>query len=148
MLNQVEEGRNEEPEQLRSLSKSKIYELLNRNYFLPDKDSRCITRSYLVAVFNNTVYRVEREALLNFEVGLRFEEKVKSSFFHIGILRQRADTLLHQLGFLPFGFPNNTNADESWFVRVLRMIDPYNVLGAFKTRVNQSILPRTPSGQM
>lgn len=148
MLNRVEELRNEEPEQLRELSKSKIFELLGRTYFLPDKDSRCITRAYLVAVHTGAVYRVERTQLLNFEVDLTFQEKVKSSFFHMGILRQRADILLQQLGLLPFGFPNNTNADEGWFVRVLRMIDPYNILGAFKTRINDARLPRIPAGQL
>lgn len=148
MLNRIEDIRDDEPEEFRGLSKAKIYEIISRTYFIPDKECRCVTRQYLAAIHLGQVYRIERADLLNFEVQLSFEEKQKASFFHLGILRQKADLLLQQLGQLPFGFPSNTMADEAWFIRVLRLIDQYNITGAFKYKIRNARLPRTPSGRM
>jgi hypothetical protein len=148
MLNTIEEEANNEPVEFRGQSKAKIYQILAVTYFLPDKESRCVTRQYLAAVHRGEVYRLERVELLNFEVQLSFEEKRKASFFHLGLLRQKADVLLGQLGMLPFGFPPNTMADEVWFGRVLRLIDPYNVCGGYRQKVRGAVPPRTISGRM
>lgn len=149
MLNPIEDrARENEPPELRHLSKSKIHEDLSRQFFLPDKDSRCSTRQYLVNIHVNLVYRVTREELLNFEVGLTLEDRQKSSFFHIGILVRRADRLLTQLGLLPFGFPVGTQAEEDWCARVLRHLDQTNILGGFKRAIRHAQVPRVRAGRI
>jgi hypothetical protein len=149
MLNPIDRAeRLNEPAELRSLSKSKIYELISREYLIPHKEARCSTRQYLISVHLGNVYRVAREQILNFEVGLSLEEKVKASFFHMGILRNKVDLLLTQMQLQTFGFPDGTQADEDWFTRVIRFIDQHNLLGAFKIRIRNSQIPRCPAGRM
>lgn len=149
MLNTIEEVRGDEPQEFKGLSKSKIYQNLSRQYVLPDKDARCVTRAYLATVLRGTVFRMDRTELLNFEVGLTFEERVKASFFHLGILKQRTELLLAQLGQPGFGFAQGTNADEDWMVRIIRLLDPYNILGAFRSKIHTArVPPRISAGRM
>lgn len=138
----------EEPIEFRSATKSKIHEDVSRQYFLPDIDSRCCSRLYLIQVSRGDVFRVRRQDLLTFEVGLLAEMTTKSSFFNVSLLKERASIYLTQLGYPPFGFPVNTNPDEPWFTRVLRYIDPCNILGAFKVRIPGAPFPRCLAGRV
>lgn len=137
-----------EPGQFQGVSKSKIHEEVSKTYLLPDVDARCCTRSYLLQVFHGEVFRIRRQEILAFEVTLTSEQTQKSSFFNMNLLKERASAFLLQLGYAGFGFPNNTNPDESWFTRVLRYIDAYNVLGAFRLRVAGAPVPRCLAGRV
>jgi len=136
MWNNQENLANEgEPEALRGLSKAKLYELVSRDYYLPNKECRCVSRGYLVSVHEGTVWRIRHTDLLQFELDLSIEEKIKSSFFNIGVLKDKANALLRLLNQREFGFPPILNPEETWFCRVLRKIDVWNVLRGFKCRV-------------
>ena len=102
----------------------------------------------MIQVHLGAVFRIAREDLLNFEARLRVEEKMKASFFNMGILRQRADVLLEQSGQARFNFPDLTMPDESWFIRALRFIDPYNILQALRIMIHDSLLPRSDAGRV
>lgn len=130
-----------EPAALRGLSKSKLYELVSREFFIPSKECRCVTRSYLVAVHEDLVWRVRHQQILQFEIPLSVDEKLKSPFFNIGVLKAKGNALLRLTGQHELGLPeNDLNPSDPWFTRVIRYIDPWNILKAFKTRV-QGIPP-------
>lgn len=131
----------EEPAAIRNLSKSKLYDLMARDFFIPSRECRCVSRVYLVQVFQGTVFRVQHFELLNFELNLSIDEKVKSMHFNIGALKEKADALLVLLDRLPFGFPRSLNPEENWFSRILRMVDPWNILAGFRMRVRNAPMP-------
>ena len=122
-----DEHRNNEPEALKGLSKTKLYELVARDFFIPSKDCRCVSRAYLVSVHEGAVWRIRHQDLLQFELGLTVEEKIKSPFFNLGVLKAKANVLLQMLGQREFGFPSHLNPEDSWFSRVLRK----SMLGMF-----------------
>jgi len=72
---------------------------------------------------------------------LTVEEKIKSPFFHIGVLKMKADALLRLTGQRQFGFNQSLSPEDKWFTRVLRKIDPFNILKAFKIRVHNLAPP-------
>ena len=81
MINGVLQNPNlDEPVELRELSKSKIYSQLASQWFLPQKESRGVTRAYLVQVHRGDVFRVQRQVILDYECRLTAAEIKKSSF--------------------------------------------------------------------
>lgn len=145
---QQEVDQSDEPVQFRGQTKSKIHEEISKVYLLPDMDARCSTRAYLISVFRGTAFRVRRQEILSFEVNLSPDHLLKSSFFNLTVLKERASVYLAQLQYPVFGFPLNTNPDEVWFSRVLRYIDPFNVLGAFRLRIPGAPIPKCIAGRM
>ena len=67
-----------EPEEVRNLSKKKLYKLISIRNVLPDEDARCMTRAYMIQIFRSQVYLVSREELLLFEARLQPDELLKS----------------------------------------------------------------------
>ena len=51
MLNQYDRGADNEPAEIRQLTKSQLYKLLAAEWILPNKDSRGVTREYLAGVY-------------------------------------------------------------------------------------------------
>lgn len=126
----------QEPAQIREWSKSKLYSELSETYLLPSKESRGVTRSYLVRVFTNQVYRVERVAILQFETHLTVHELKKAVFFNVNLLVDRLERLMAQLNLPALGFGDGTAPEEDWFRRILRYVDPTNILQGFKLPVH------------
>lgn len=142
MINPVEvEGNLDEPLAIRGVSKTKLYRDLSDTFYLPKKDSRGITRSYLVRVYSNQVYRLERHLLLQFEAGLSVQESKKSAFYSVNLLAHRLERLLHQLHEQPLGFGDGVTPEEEWFTRVLRYVDRTNILGGFRVPVRDNPVP-------
>ena len=137
----VHQTANDEPIELRELSKAKIYTQLAANWFLPQKESRGVTRAYLVQVYRDQVFRVQRQVILEYESRLVPAESKKSSFYSVALLYDRMETYLHEMGQKPLGFSLTTLPEEDWFSRVLRYVDPYNVLEGFQARVNGAPVP-------
>ena len=130
------------------LTKSKIYEIVSRDFVLPAKESRSISREYLIKVHQASIFRIRREQLLNFEATLSVEEQKKAPFFNVGYLLSRLNVLLQQQGMAPLGFTNNSQPDEPWFTRILRYLDRYNVLNGFKVKIRGSEPPLCLAGRM
>lgn len=144
----IQKNREDEPDQIRNMSKTQLYKFLSLELCLPDQESRCCTRSYLVKVFNREVYTVSRHELLIFEAQLRPDETIKSPFFNIGVLKSRLDRLLRAHGKLRLGYPSGTNADDHFFTRILRYEDPSNMLQGFRRSVRGHQLPMILPGRM
>lgn len=141
MYNPVEVGDPDEPVEIRNLSKSKLYSLLEDELLLPSKESRGVTRAYLVQVYRRTVFTVNRRDIMHFEARLSLAEKRKNAFYCVSLLTEKLDILLPMLGLLPLGFPQNVSPEEDWFSRVLRYVDPFNLLEAFQRRVEGAAPP-------
>lgn len=136
------------PLPFQGMTKKKIYDILSREYVLPSVQSRCITKKYMFAIYNKEFFSVTREELLRFESSLSLEETKKSSFFNVSLLTWRLDKYLHLEEKKPLGFSEDTQADEAWFSRILRYLDPYNVLGGFTCRVKGSLAPKHSAGRL
>ena len=95
---------NDKPAEFSGVSKADIYDELNGQFFLLDIDCRATIRSYLIKIGRGEGFRIACQDILAFEVNLTPEEKVKSSFYNLTVLRERASKLLEQLGQNPFGF--------------------------------------------
>ena len=131
----------DEPVELRELSKSKIYAQLASQWFLPQKDSRGVTRAYLVQVHRGDVFRVQRQVILEYESRLTAAENRKSTFYSVALLYDRLEAYLAEMQQRPLGFSLTNLPEEDWFSRILRYVDPYNVLEGFTIRVNGSPSP-------
>lgn len=132
-------GDQNEPAEIREHTKGKLYKLLTETYTLPSKDSRAINRAYLVRVYLNTVFRIERVQLLEYEAHLHLDEQARNSYQNLLVLFQKADVLLVQRNLTVLGFRDGSLPDEEWAFRVLRFIDPSNILSAFKRGVRGAI---------
>lgn len=133
---------NDEPLEIRELSKGKIYTQLAAQWFLPQKESRGVTRAYLVQVHRGQVFRVQRQAILEYECRLLPAELRKSAFYSVALLYDRLEAHLVELGYQPLGFSLTTLPEEEWFSRVLRYVDSHNVLEGFQGRVHGSPVPQ------
>ena len=147
MINPVERADPDEPQETRELSKSKMYQILAEQYLLPDKDSKGVSRSYLVKVWRNMVYRVPRKAILEFESRLALDETRKQPFYTLSLLSERFDRFLLSLGMRPLGFGEFTCPEENWYSRVLRYVDDFNCLEAFQKRVAGASRPPVFAGR-
>ena len=135
MLNQYDRGADNEPAEIRQLTKSQLYKLLAAEWILPNKDSRGVTREYLAGVYQNQLFRVGRLELQQFEARLLFEDLARNSFFNMSVVLERLIALMTQLGLPPLGFNENVNPDETWVCRIARYIDQWNILRIFRRRV-------------
>lgn len=146
MINPEEtEDRQNEPAEVRELSKAQLYSRVSQAYCIPDRACRATSRAYLVSVFTGTVFRVDRFNLLQFEARLQLDELVKNGSYNVTILIERLSLLLTQLGNLPLGFKVGAFPDEAWLMRVVRFVDPSNILGVFTKAVRNSTPPAIPA---
>lgn len=137
----IETERDNEPEEIRSMSKRELFKFLSILRILPDESARCSSREYLVRVYRRQAYWVSREELLVFESRLQPDELQKSAFFNVGLITDRLDKLIRCKGKTGFHFPEGTSPDDGYLVRVLRFEDPMNILGGFRRPVRHSQLP-------
>jgi hypothetical protein len=136
------------PDIFRGLTKNKVFDLVAREYVLPSKDSRSITKQYLYQVHQGEVFRITKEVLLGFEATLQTDDFIKTPFYNVGYLIQRLDILLQQTGRRQLGFPAGVQPDDKWFTRILRYLDQFNILGAFKSRVRNAQPPNSHAGRV
>jgi hypothetical protein len=136
MFNPVERMNPNEPPEIREWSKTKLHAHLSEQFCLPSRESRGVTRTYLVLVYQNQAFRITRQELLQFESTLTPAENRKTPFYCVSLLYERLNLLLPMLGLLPFAFPENCLPEEDWFSRILRWADRFNVLEAFQRRIN------------
>lgn len=142
MINNVaQQAAIDEPMELRELSKSKIYSQLSGQWFLPQKDSRGVTRAYLVQVYRGQVFRVQRQVILEYESRLTALETRKSAFYSVALLYDRLEAYLQEMQQRPLGFSLTNLPEEEWFSRILRYVDPRNVLEGFSSRVAGAPVP-------
>lgn len=141
MLNPVENADPNEPAELRMLSKGQIFKMLSSEWAIPAKESRGVSRAYLVNVYRGEVYRVGRIHLQTFEAALTPGDMTRSTFFSMSVAYERLSNLMQILNLAPLGFSLTNLPDEAWFLRIVRYVDQYNILRVFRTRVPQAQRP-------
>lgn len=129
-----QDRRNKEPIEIRNQTKTQLYDLLKSKYILPDRESRGVSRQYLVAVYEGLVMRVERGVLLSFEANLDLSHLVKAGPVSISTVLRKLDTLQYQISARPLGFPDSGLPDEEWLWRIARYLDTNNILGLFRKK--------------
>lgn len=150
MLNEPnqQDGRLDEPEELRLLTKSQLHKLLCTQFLLPAKECRAMTRQYLVKVHRGEVLRVDRMEILTFEAALTQEQMARIGSNNVTILVQRITLFLDQQALQPFGFLPGCYPEEGWIYRVARFLDRANVLGIFRLPIPDTPLPRIQASRM
>lgn len=153
MFNEVAEGVNEPndnelPPEVRNQSKSQLYSATAFTFFLPSKHSRATSKLYLHRVQTNQVFRVTRQAILEFESRLQPDECVRVSFLNIPMVVARLNRLLVQLGLPDLSFTATTMPDDDWVFRVVRFVDQNNLLGCFKRAVRNAQPPNIMAATM
>lgn len=148
MFNVPEQNLGNDPEELRGHSKNQIYKLLSAQYILPDKEARGVTKAYLIQIYRNQVFRVQRNEIMEYEAHLRLEDNLKSAFASLPLSVTKLNIHLRLLGHLETGFSALVYPDEVWLSRVIRFTDPYNVIGYFKSRILNAPLPDSIAGRM
>lgn len=149
MFNQFEEENNANvPDIFRGKSKSKVFDILEKDQHLVlgEKTDRANTLDYMYQVYRHEVFRITREELLQFESTLNNEEVTKAPFFNVGYLVERLNQLQIEQGRLPLGYMGQPS--EKHFTRVLRFLDRYNCLKAFKSKCRNSQPPHCLAGRM
>lgn len=131
---------NEEPE-TRNLSKSQLYKILAATFVLPASDSRAVSRSYLLRVRRDQVFRIDRHELLQFEADLEVRHHTKKGYHNLTILLERFAMLLEQLGFRELGFTPGNYPEESWVYRAVRFTDRSNILDVYRLPVPNAVEP-------
>ena len=123
----IELANPDEPEEIRMLTKSHIYDQLSNRLFLPDKHSKGVNRRYIVGVYTNEYFNVEEVVLKRFEIDLTPGHLKKAPFVSLPDLYTKVNQMLRELNRLPLGFPPGAIPEEKWLIRVTRYLDPHNV---------------------
>lgn len=106
-----EGGHQNEGPETRNLEKKQLYELLALKYFLAPYGSRGIDRKYLLAVYNNNVFRVGNSDIRRFEVELQPMMCKKIGVLNNALLLRKLNFILDSrrqsgLGFSDFDPPD------------------------------------------
>jgi hypothetical protein len=132
--------RYEEPEEIKGLSKAKLYKLLREKYALPKFNCRAITRSYLVGVYLGKHFRVANSDLKPLLAKLAPSDLEKENFMTVGEAVVKLDSLLKEKGQRSLGFNGDFMPDADWLFQVARCVDPCNSACFFKKAIS---LPET-----
>ena len=132
---------NEDPE-TRELCKRKLYSMLSLQYFLPSITTKGITRDYLVKVYKNEVLTVPLFEIKHFEVELSPAMTKRAGIPNNSLLVRKMNGLLSSRQMPPLGFEDFEPPEEvssckkNWLYRVVRFIDPQNMLQFFESPVH------------
>ena len=127
---------NEGPE-TRDLSKDKLYQRLGEQWLLPPIQSKGVSRSWLIRVWNGEVYRVANREFKLFEADISTNHMKRNGFTNLLHLLLRMNQLLISRQQLPLGFNEFCVPDEKWLAKIARFIDRTNVLEFFQMPVEQ-----------
>ena len=132
---------NEGPE-TRDLSKDRLYERLAEQRMVPPIHSKGVCRSWLLRVWNGTVYRVANREFKLFEAEITSNHMKRNGFTNLLHLMLRINQLLVSRQQLPLGFTEFCVPDEKWLAKIARFIDRTNVLEFFQMPVEQITILR------
>lgn len=137
---QQHQGNENEPPEVRGLSKHQLYNQLAEQYLLPAYDSKGVNRTYLVGVFSNNYLRIPLMEWKRFEINLTPNQIKRNNLVNLSYMLRKVNGILRERGMNPLGFPDFIIPEESWLVNVARFIDRKNVMEFFSVEL-------TPLGQ-
>ena len=137
----TEKGHPNEPPETRDLTKRMLYKTVSLRYAMPPYCSRGMNRNYLLKVHRAEAYRVSDLELRTFEVQLTPAMNKRVGILNNSFLVRKVNTLLRsrnqpELGFDEFDPPEEVlNTDQTWLYRIVRFLDPTNLLEFFEAPV-------------
>lgn len=114
------------------LSRSKLYDRLAQEYYLPCRGSRAITRDYLLGVESDRYFRVENRDMKLFLAEVSPKTLKRSLCTHNREVAEKVDALLREHGLPCLGFGQGLLPDSKWLTEVARYVDPRNAAGLFE----------------
>jgi hypothetical protein len=139
---------NEEPPEIRGLTKKKLYEVVSQRFHVPGCDSRGVTRDWLSGVYRGIHYRVPLLEHKHFYADLAPAHLKKAPVLYCGPLLAKLNSLLNETGNPDLGFPQGVIPEEDWLVSIIRFVDRANVLGAFFSPVPGAHPPQCETQRM
>ena len=132
-----EKGHPREDADTKSLDKRAFYTMVNKTYFLPPFSSRGMNREYLLKVHRGQAFRVIALDLRHFEVELTTEMNKRVGLLNNCFLVRKVNVLLTSRSQPELGFDEYDPPEEAWLYRVVRYLDPTNILEFFEAPVTQ-----------
>lgn len=120
-----------EPAQVRDLTKKALYARLNNEWYIPECASRGVNRRYLVGVFTGEYFRVNTLEFKRFDAELTPAQKKKAPILNGADAVRKINKLLQETQRPILGFASNMIPEEIWFINVARYIDKQNLCGIF-----------------
>jgi hypothetical protein len=141
----TDQPQSDEGPETKSLEKKDLYEMVNKQWFVPPYFSRGVTRDYLLKVYHNRVYRITHGEIKHFEVDLTPEHQRKVQGMGHAVLVRKLNILLQLTGRNQLGFTEHDLPDQGWLQRIARMIDPTSLTEFFDTPVHSEPTPTSSS---
>lgn len=117
----------------KNLQKNELYELVSADFMLPPSNARGITREYLLAVKEGSVFRVTHIDYKNFEFALNKSQTKKVGIINNALLVRKLNILLKEKGQRELGYTEYDLPEQNWLYKVARFIDRTNILEFFET---------------
>jgi hypothetical protein len=131
-----ERSRPGEDNDTKTLSKKAFYNMLNLTYFMPPVGARGVTRDYLLKVYKGQVFRVPLLELRQFEVNLTPAMNKRVGLLNNCFLLRKVNVLLRSRNQPELGFDEYDPPDEIWLYKIVRYLDPTNILEFFEAPVD------------
>lgn len=139
--NRADEGPDTKP-----LSKQKLYTMLAEQYLLPSIDSKGVSRSYLLQVHRDQVFRVGLVEYKMFEANLIPSHFKRNGLTSLGVLVNKINRILATRRRNELGFPQHCIPEEDWLIKIARCIDPHNLMEFFVRDIEPLVqLPNNPT---
>ena len=135
--NNNQPNREDEPPEVRNLSKQQIYTQLSNDFFLPSYDSKGVNRAYLVGVYTNRYLRIPLMDWKRFELNLTPNQMKRNNLVNMTYILRKLNGILRERGMNPLGFPDFMVPEEDWVMKVARFIDRTNVMEFFTERLQE-----------
>ena len=120
-----------EPPEIRGLTKKAIHARLNNEFYIPDCASRGVTRQYLGRVTSGENFRVRLLDFKRFNAELTPAQKKKAPILNGPDALKKINRLLQETNRQPLGFADGVFPEETWFLNIARYIDRGNISGIF-----------------
>jgi hypothetical protein len=130
-----ERSRPGEGDDTKNLSKKAFYNMLNLKYYMPPVTARGVTRDYLLKVHRDQVFRVDQVELRQFEVNLTPAMNKRVGLLNNCFLVRKVNVLLRSREQPELGFDEYDPPDENWLYKIVRFLDPTNILEFFEAPV-------------
>lgn len=134
-----------EPEVIKALSKHSLYKMLSAKYFLPPRNSRGVSRTYLVGVYTHKYFRIEHIEMKRFMVELTPNLLKKTIHTTKAETHYKIEQLLRETGMKELGFKSGLIPDGVWLYQMARYIDQYNAADIFEYSLSNPINPNANS---
>ena len=144
-LRNTEEQAENEPEELRGVTKSILYDQLSATYLLPAKDSKGVNRAYLVGVHTGQNFRVPAITIKRYEADLPGNAYKKTQYVNMNDVAHRLNVLLAEMNQRQLGFAPHVTPEEKWILRIVRYVDQLNILGVFSGPVPTPVMAESQS---